>query len=105
MNNAYVLAFYHPKLSKPVFLANTADVNKICYKTPPQIPGTLNAEKAKIFQNVDDAKAFIYLLRYHRREFLHVMSIIKHIDTSVFNFDEKPCIEEYRVDDFYIENS
>lgn len=105
MIDACVIAFYHPRIGKPVFLANTVDTNNIFYKASPSIPGTLNVEKAKIFENVDNAKALIYLLRYHRREFLHVLPIIKHVDITTFNFLEKTCIEEYDVNDFYIENS
>lgn len=105
MNNPCMIAFYHPKLKKLVFLANTVDIKNFCYTNNPYIPGTLNIEKAKIFKTIDDAKSLIYLLRYHRREFLQVVPIIKQLNSSNLNFSEKPCIEEYDISDFYIENS
>lgn len=102
MNSNYTIAFFHPKTGKPVFLATTADINKICYEKYPQIPGTFDIAKAKIYKDLDEAKNVIFKLRYHHREFLAVLSIIKRIDayTSIDTDD----IYTYDLNDFYIES-
>lgn len=73
----YILIFIHPNSNDFVYLANSADIQSICYSDRPYLPGTKNPNFAKFYLTANDAKADVYLLRYHHREFLNIPIIIK----------------------------
>ena len=93
MNSNYTIAFFHPKIGKPVFLANTADINKICYEEYPQIPGTFDIAKAKIYKDLDEAKNVICTLGKPNDKIVVFMA---HTDTV---FPDTESYPEYREDD------
>ena len=68
----FVLVFFTPDLLDCVFLANSADIQSICYSKAPYLEGTKNILKARFYDNIDSAKSDIYTLRYHHREFLKI---------------------------------
>ena len=78
-DQGYVVGFIHPRSEQVIFLASIADVSQICYAKEPQLPGTLNIKQAKVYQNLDAAKNDIYLLRYHHRQFLNIITVAKPV--------------------------
>lgn len=75
----FVVAFIHPLTNQPIFLADSANISEICYSQCPKLPGTSNIKYAKIYQDLESAKSDIYLLRYHHRNFLKILTIAKPI--------------------------
>ena len=89
----YVVGFIHPKTNQPIFLANCANISDICYARDPKLPGTINIKYAKVYYDIEAAKADIYLLRYHHREFLRITTIAKpiihfHAELSIDSEDD-----------------
>ena len=77
LTSGYVVAFIHPISKEFIFLANCANIANICYAEYPQLPGTKNIKLAKIYPDLESIKADIYLLRYHHREFLRILTVAK----------------------------
>ena len=75
--SGYVVAFVHPQSRELIFLANSANIADICYSEYPQLPGTRNVKLAKMYADLDSVKSDIYLLRYHHRQFLKVLTVAK----------------------------
>lgn len=75
--SGYVVAFVHPQSKELIFLANCANIADICYSEYPQLPGTRNVKLAKMYADLDSVKSDIYLLRYHHRQFLKILTVAK----------------------------
>lgn len=73
----FIVGFIHPFTKEIIFLANCADISAICYSDDPKLPGTKNVKLAKFYANLEKAKNDIYLLRYHHRQFLKIVTIAK----------------------------
>ena len=94
----YIIGFIHPKTNQPIFLANSANISDICYAKDPKLPGTTNIKHAKVYYSIEAAKADIYLLRYHHREFLRITTIAKpvaHFHAELLANDVEASIQMY----------
>ena len=104
----YVIGFIHPKTHQPIFLANCANISDICYSKDPKLPGTANIKYAKVYYDIDTAKADIYLLRYHHREFIHIVTIAKpimHFHAELLIDDSETSIQLYSPLELIAENN
>lgn len=91
-NNKYVVLLLNPENNKAAFLHNEANIKQICYQKDPKLPGTGNINKAKQYNDVDEAKADIYLLKYHFRFMLKTLFAII------------PYFEDFNENSFLINN-
>ena len=82
IKDAYIIFFIDTKSNKLIFLADSADIDAICYDSNPTLAGTVDYRLAKRYNNITEAKSDIYKLRYHHREFLKVIVGIKKINVE-----------------------
>lgn len=74
--NYYYTVVFASKDNQKIFLANNADITKICYTKSPKLPATLNLNEAKRYSTPDEAKADVYKLRYHHRSFINIPTAV-----------------------------
>lgn len=100
----YLLAFITPDFKNHIFLAHNADIKSICYSDNPKLTGTTRIEYAKLYDDAEEAKKDIYMLRYYHRCFLNIKNAIVAIDIKKINrnqlYDSEMFINEYETDMF-----
>lgn len=78
----YVIVFVDTKSNTKVFLSDVEDIDEFCYQKDVKLLGTLDISKAKLYDNVEEAKNDVYKLRYYHRQFLKIPIQICHISNN-----------------------
>lgn len=83
--SGYSIVLFYQDTNIYFYLAQIAHINDICYSIDNYIPITMNAALSKLYDSEEAARNDIYLLRYHRREFLKVKIGIKYLEKIISN--------------------